>query len=70
MTNILLTNKSLEGLIKETPLITEEQRNKFLDRLPYLDEKERIDILKTLKDIILLDTEREEVIKRTKETKK
>ncbi|MCK4520451.1 hypothetical protein KAT95_01105 [Candidatus Parcubacteria bacterium] len=67
MTNILLTNKSLKGLIKETPLITEEQRKEFLDRLPYLDEKERIGLLKTLKDIILLDTEKEEAVKGIKE---
>ena len=67
MTNILLTNKSLEGLINETPLVSEEQRKKFLDRLPYLDEKERIDLLKTLKDIILLEAEKEEAIQGMKE---
>lgn len=67
MTNILLTNKSLESLIEKTPLITEKQRKEFLDRLPYLDEKERINLLKTLKDIILLNSEKEEAIKGIKE---
>jgi len=57
----------LERLIKETPLVAEEQRKKFLDRLPYLDEKERIDLLKTLKDIILLEAEKEEAIQGMKE---
>ena len=63
MNNIdLLTNKTMEGLIKEAPLITDDQRKQFLERLPYLDEQERIELLKTLKDIILLNKEKDEMI--------
>lgn len=67
MANVFLTNKSLEKLIKETPLISEEQRKEFLERLPYLDEEERIDLISALKDIFLLNKEKEEMVKRMKE---
>ena len=68
MNNIdLLTNKTMEGLIKEAPLITDDQRKQFLERLPYLDEQERIELLKTLKDIILLNKEKDEMIEGVKE---
>lgn len=56
----LLTNQSIEGLIKKVPLITDGQRKQFLERLPYLDEEERIELLRTLKDIVLLNKEKEE----------
>lgn len=70
MANDFLTNKSLEKLIKETPLINEKQRKGFLERLPYLDREERIDLLKTLKNIILLDVEREEMVKKVRRAKR
>ena len=68
MNNIdLLTNKTMEGMIKDVPLISDDQRKQFLERLPYLDEEERVELLKTLKDIILLNKEKEEMIEGMKE---
>ena len=60
--NNFLNNKSLEKFIKEAPLIDESQKKDFLGILPYLDEKERMDLIKTLKEIILLNREKEELI--------
>ncbi len=67
MSDILLTNESLQTLIKETPLISEEQRKQFMERLPYSDREERIGLLKTLKDIILIEAEKNEAIENLKE---
>jgi len=63
--NNFLNDKSLEKFIKEAPLISENQRKEFLGRLPYLDEKERMDLIKILKEIILLNREKEELIEET-----
>ena len=64
MTNLnLLTNKSMESIIKDTPLITGEQKKQFMQRLPYLDGAERIELPETLKNIIALDKEKQAITK-------
>jgi glycerol-3-phosphate cytidylyltransferase-like family protein len=62
----LLTNKTMEGLIEDAPLIGDDQKKQFLERLPYLDEEERIELLKILKDTVLLNKEKEEMIERSR----
>jgi hypothetical protein len=37
-----------------------------LERLPYLDDEERIELLKILKDTVLLNKEKEEMIERSR----
>ncbi len=70
MNNEFLTNKSLEGLIKKIPFSNEDHRKRFLKRVPCLDKKERIGLLRVLKNIFLLDKEKQEAIKSVKLAKK
>lgn len=69
MTNTFLSNKSLEKLVEETPLISDDQKKELINRLPYSDREERIDMLIMLKDIILLDIERKKVVEKAKQEK-
>jgi len=67
MPYFLLSNASLEKLIKDAP-IREEQKEKLLEKLPYLEKEDRIRLVKTLVSIILLEEEKEKEIKDLKES--
>ena len=56
MANLLLSNSSLKNFIESLKL-SEEQKSFFLEELPGLNEKERLELLDTLKEIYLLNEE-------------
>jgi len=61
MAESFLSNKNLSGFINTLKLNPEQ--NKFLlERLPTLDKKERVSLMKVLKDIFILNMEEAEVI--------
>ena len=64
--NPLLTDNNLKTFI-ETLKISQEQKNFLLDELPKLDEQERLELLKTLKNIYILNEEENIAIKKIKE---
>ena len=68
ITNPLITNSFLKNFIEQTGL-RKETRVKVLERLPYMNEKERRNLLDFLKKIYVLYLERDEEIKRLKEGK-
>ena len=61
----ILDNDNLRDLIKSLK-INQEQQNFLLDELPKLDEKERMELLETLKDVYLLNAEEDNAIKKIK----
>lgn len=65
MIHPFLTNQTLERLIKMVSM-DEKIRKEFLDLLPSMDKEDRIRLLDTLKNVILLQKEKEAVVKRIK----
>lgn len=65
MIHPFLTNQSLERFIRETPM-DEEQKQALLERLPYLDEQDRQRLFEVLKDITLLEIEKDDILKSLK----
>ncbi|MCX6718192.1 MAG: hypothetical protein NTY81_01120 [Candidatus Staskawiczbacteria bacterium] len=66
MVNPILNNDNLKNFI-ETLKIDEGQKKVLLDKLPQMDGQERIELLKTLKDIYLLNEEEAQAIKKIKD---
>ena len=66
MVNPLLTNNNLKTFIKNLKL-SEEQENFLVDELPQLDEKERLELLETLKNVYILNEEEKVAFKKIKE---
>lgn len=65
MVNLLLTDNNLKKFIESLKL-SDEQKNFLLDELPQLDEKERMEMLTTLKDVYILNEEEKEAIEKMK----
>ena len=66
MANPILNNDNLKDFI-ETLKINEEQKKILLDKLPQMDGKERIELLKTLKDVYLLNEEENQALQKIKD---
>jgi len=62
----VLSNASLKNLI-EILIKDEKTKKEYLERLPFLDAKGRLELLKILFDIYLLEVEKEETKKKIKE---
>jgi hypothetical protein len=65
MANILLTDNNLKKFIESLKL-PDEQKNFLLDELPKLDEKERLELMDTLKDVYILNEEEKGAIEKMK----
>lgn len=61
----ILKNNSLKSLVLSLN-IKKEQETFLLDKIPQLDEDERIALLKTLTDVYLLNMEEKESAERLK----
>ena len=61
----ILKNNSLKSLILSLN-IKKEQEYFLLDKIPQMDEEERISLLKTLTDVYLLNIEEKESSERLK----
>lgn len=61
----ILKNNSLKSLVLSLN-IKKEQETFLLDKIPQLDEDERIALLKTLTDVYLLNIEEKESAERLK----
>lgn len=61
----ILKNNSLKSLILSLN-IKKEQESFLLDKIPQMDEDERISLLKTLTDVYLLNIEEKESSERLK----
>ncbi|MEK7142350.1 MAG: hypothetical protein AAB818_02070 [Patescibacteria group bacterium] len=61
----ILKNNSLKSLVLSLG-IKKEQESFLLDKIPQLDEDERIALLKTLTDVYLLNMEEKESAERLK----
>lgn len=59
MANALLNNKSLENFAKSLEL-EPKNKAKILEKIPTLDEEERINLLKVLIEIHFLDKKKEQ----------
>ncbi len=66
MDKTIISDGSLQSFINRAP-ISEEDRFKLLKDLPYMDEESRIFLLKALKEIFIIEENKEEAIKRIKE---
>lgn len=62
MANPLLTDENLKSFI-ESLKISQEQKNFLLEDLPNLDEVERVELLNTLKDIYILNENKDKTVK-------
>ena len=67
MINPILDNDNLKNFILSLK-ISPEQEKFLLDELPALDEKERLELLNTLKDVYLLNEEEDQAIKRIEDS--
>ncbi|MGB2762045.1 MAG: hypothetical protein WBC21_00700 [Minisyncoccales bacterium] len=65
MSNPFITNPALRSLIKKLK-IDPERKSALLERVPQLDEEERLKLFETLKKIFLLDLEEKRAIERIK----
>lgn len=65
MVNLLLTDNNLKKFIESLKL-ADEQKKFLLDELPQLDEKERMELLETLKDVYMLNEEEKAAIEKIK----
>ncbi len=65
MANLLLTDENLKSFIQSLKL-SSEQENFLVDGLPNMNEKERLDLLKTLKDVYLLNEEEARAVEKVK----
>lgn len=61
----ILKNNSLKSLVLSLN-IKKEQETFLLEKIPQLDEEERIALLKTLTDVYLLNIEEKESVERLK----
>ncbi len=59
MVNALLNNKSLENFAKSLDLPSDD-KSKILEKIPVLDEEERINLLKVLVEIHFLGKKQEQ----------
>ena len=66
MVNPILDNDNLKNFIKSLK-INPEQEKFLLDELPSMDEKERLELLDTLKNIYLLNEEEKNAIQKVKD---
>lgn len=66
MVNLILDNDNLKTFIKSLK-IDPEQEKLLLDEVPKLDEKERLELLNTLKDVYVLNKEEDQAIKKVKD---
>jgi hypothetical protein len=66
MVNPILNNASLEKFITSLK-INPEQEKVLIENLPNMDAKERIELLKMLKDVYLLNAEEDQAIKKIEE---
>ncbi len=64
--NPFLTNEALKKFIEQLK-ISEGKKQALIAGIPYLDEKERQELLLTLTNIYLLQLEEEEVVKKIRE---
>lgn len=65
MIDTILSTENLKKLILELK-ISPEQEKFLLDNLPQMDEKERIKLLETLKNVYLLNEEEKQAIEKVK----
>ena len=63
MAESLLSNKNLREFIEKLK-IKEEQKSVLLNDLPQMNEKERLELLKTLEEVYLLNQEEDQAIKK------
>jgi len=61
MENLLLTDENLKGMITLAK-ISQAQKDQLISKLPELDEDDRLKLLNMLKNVFLLDKEKEEKI--------
>jgi len=62
----IISDGSIQSLIEVTPL-DEEQKKKILEDLPYMDEEARIFLLGAIRDIFIIEEEKQKAIQRAKE---
>ena len=63
MTTPLLTDENLKDFINSLK-ISEDQKKFLFNELPMLNEKERLEMLETLKDVYLLNEEEKQVMEK------
>ena len=66
MVSSILDNDNLKNFIISLKLNPEQEKILF-DELPELDENERLELLNTLKDVYILNTEKDQAIKKVRE---
>ena len=69
MANLLLDTNNLIDFIKSLK-INPEQEKVLIDKLPSLNEKERLDLLEMLKDVYVLNEEENQAKEKIKESYK
>ena len=65
MTNPFITNSALKKLIEKLG-INQEKKDILLEKLPQLDEEERLRLFETLKNIFFLNLEEKRAIEEIK----
>ncbi len=65
MDKSILSNQTLEDLVKKMPL-EEEQKSRLISDIPYMDENDRIDLLDIIKDIFIIEEDKKETIRKIK----
>jgi len=65
MANLILNNDNLKDFVTNLKL-NPEQESFLLDELPGLDEKERSELLTMLKDVYILNEEKNQAIEKIK----
>ena len=63
----ILDNDNLKTFIESLKL-SPEQKNLLIDELPKLDEKERLELLDTLKDVYVLNAEEDQAKQKIKDS--
>ena len=66
MVNPILDTDNLKSFIASLK-ISPEQEKSLLDELPTMDEKERMELLETLKNVYILNEEKDKAIKKIKD---
>ncbi|MCX6720829.1 MAG: hypothetical protein NTW11_03425 [Candidatus Staskawiczbacteria bacterium] len=66
MTKSFLSNKNFQEFITKLG-INKEQEKFLLDGLPKMDREERLELLAVLKNVFLLNQERDKAIKKVRE---
>ena len=66
MTNSILDTENLKNFIMSLK-INPEQQNFLIEELPNMDEKDRLELLNTLKDVYALNQEEDQAMQKVRD---